>query len=120
MPDNSLTFTHFSQQNAARAARWHGAAHPWSTSDWGVAMAGEAGEVCDAIKKMNRIRDGFTSNNPRQPKTMEQAKQDILMEIGGTIAYLDLLAQHLGSSLGECARMEFNSVSARENLPERV
>jgi NTP pyrophosphatase (non-canonical NTP hydrolase) len=117
--ESQLTFSYFATQNAARASRWHGGTS-WSLSDWGVAMAGEAGEVCDAIKKFNRIRDGFSSNNPRQPKNKEAAIIDILKEIGDTGCYLDLLAQACGSSLGACMRQVFNDVSVRENHPERV
>lgn len=120
--DPYLTFNYFSIKNKMRSDRWHGGngIMDWSPSEWGVAMAGEAGEVCDAIKKLNRIEHGFTSNNPRQPKDKEQAIADILKEIGDTGAYLDLLAQRLGSTLGACMQIVFNEISQRENLPERV
>lgn len=116
---NNLTFHHFSQQNLARAERWH-AGVQWSLSDWGVAAAGEMGEVCDAIKKFNRLRDGFTSNNLRQPKTTEHALAEICKEIGDTGCYLDLLAQQCGTTLGACMAQVFNEVSIREGYPERV
>ncbi len=117
-----LTFTYFSRQNLARANRWHGGNGiiDWSISDWGVAAAGEMGEVCDAIKKLNRLRDGFTSNNPRQPQSTMAATDEILKEIGDTGVYLDLLAQRCGSTLGECMVRVFNAISERENMPERV
>lgn len=117
-----LTFSHFSKMNLARANRWHGAEgiDSWTISEWGIAAAGEMGEVCDAIKKLNRIEHGFTSNNPRQPKNAPDAVISILKEIGDTGCYLDLLAQRMGSSLGECMAHVFNEVSVRENHPERV
>lgn len=117
--NGAMTFQHFSTQNHARAKRWH-AGTTWTLSDWGVAAGGEMGEVLDAIKKFNRLRDGFMSNNPRQPKTTDAAIDEICKEIGDTGCYLDLLAQHCGSTLGACMQRVFNEVSIREGHPERV
>lgn len=114
-----LTFEELRQVSFARAQRWHPRGiEEWSLSDWGVAMAGEAGEVCDAIKKYNRLRDKIQQTNGA--KTMEAAIEDIGMEIGDTAIYLDLLARRAGTTLEECIRKTFNRVSEREGFPERL
>ena len=84
----------------------------WSLSDWGVALAGETGEVCDVIKKLNRIRDGVDKAN--FGKTKKQLTADLAHEIGDVYAYLDLLAQAAGLDIYEdCIRKKFNVVSKR-------
>lgn len=103
--------------NAQRSARWHEDAK-WNTSDWGVAMAGEAGEVCNAIKKLRRIE--MNMKQTKGPQTREDAIRDIKHEIGDTFLYLDLLAQHLGLDIADCIVETFNRVSEREGFPERM
>lgn len=118
---SDLTFAEFSRINYQRCLRWHkGGLTEWSLSDWGTAAGGEMGEVLDAIKKWNRIRDGVHSNNPRQPHDFAKAEAAIKKEIGDTGVYLDLLAQRLGTTLGECMVEVFNSISEREGHPEKV
>ena len=68
----------------------------WTLSDWGVALAGEAGEVCNAIKKVNR-GDGTL--------------QKVLDEIGDVITYADLLLEYLHADMGEVVTKKFNEVS---------
>jgi len=107
-----LTFKQFADINLLRCEQ--GFNHPlsaWSLSDWGVAMAGEAGEVCDVIKKLNRIRDGFEVAN--MGKSKEDLENQLCDEIGDVLAYLDLLAQKHGTSLEECVVNKFNKVSDR-------
>lgn len=111
----------FSLINKQRSMKFmNGSLEQWDESAWGVAAAGEMGEVCDGIKKLNRIRMGVHSNNPRAQVSEQQMKEHILKEIGDTTTYLDLLAQRMGSDLESCLRIAFNSVSQRENLEERI
>ena len=94
----------------------------WSLSDWGVAVAEEAGEVCGAIKRYNRITAGhiLKGKGSQNNLTREDAIAMLKKEIGDTVTYLDLLAQDIDSSLEECVRSAFNGVSIREDLPHRV
>jgi NTP pyrophosphatase (non-canonical NTP hydrolase) len=111
-----VEFEKFSQVNAERARQWHpGGLNEWSIADWAVAMAGEAGEVCNVVKKYNRVRDSLQSNNPK-PFDWQQLAD----EIGDTFCYLDLLATRCGMTLEECVRTKFNKISEREGLPQRV
>lgn len=118
-----LTFETFSLANAERSEDWQtkdGApslSKQWGLSDWGVAVAEEAGEVCGAIKRFNRV--GAGQIRPGDP-TQEEAIEMVKKEIGDVATYLELLAQHLGTDLGECCRLAFNSVSERQGLPHRI
>ncbi len=57
--DGSLTIRFLQYINAKRAWRWHqnGGIKSWSALEWAGAMAGEAGEACNAAKKLKRIED---------------------------------------------------------------
>ena len=117
----SLSFRTVSKVNYERALLWHkGGLEEWTVSDWAVAMAGEAGEVCDAIKKLRRIECAVESNNVKQPANREVAIKAIAQEIGDTFVYLDLLAQRLGLPIEECIRETFNRISIREKMPQRL
>lgn len=116
-----LTFEHFRNTNLERALLWHkGGLQEWSVAEWTVAMAGEAGEVCDAVKKLRRIECAVASNNTRQPENATDALLNIAKEIGDTAVYLDLLAQRLGLKLEDCVRSTFNRISEREGMPQRL
>lgn len=115
--NSSLTFEELKLTNYARCNTWHNLTD-WSLSDWGVAMAGEAGEVCNAIKKLNRLYCNIQQNHG--PKDEATALAELANEIGDTLLYLDLLAQRAGLSLEECVRNTFNRVSHREDLPFKL
>ncbi len=124
---SGLTFAAFSFTNILRHVQWprdNGNKPPqaeWSLSDWGIAAAEEMGEVCGAIKRLNRMRAGHIINGkPNDVKTVGEAMVKLQKEIGDTITYLDLLAQEAGFTLEECVRVAFNGVSEREGLPHRV
>lgn len=108
---------HISTLAYVRSLRWHpDGIESWSLSDWGVALAGEVGELCNVIKKLNRVRDGM------QQKAVDEdaLKNALAMEIGDTYLYLDLLARRAGLDLENCIRATFNRVSIREGFPERL
>lgn len=108
---------HVSTINFARALRWHpDGLESWSESDWACALAGEVGELCNVIKKRNRVRDHL-----QQRATNEGALQhNLKMEIGDVYIYLDLLARRVSLNLEDCVRGTFNRISEREGFPERL
>lgn len=99
---------------------FHPLAH-WTPTDWACAMAGEAGEACNAVKKLRRLADG--TNTAKDPQTEAEAIEAIAGELADTIIYADLLAARLNIDLAEAIRDKFNEVSRRMNssviLPER-
>lgn len=113
----TLTFDQLRSTNLSRCKRWHpGGVDDWSLADWGVAMAGEAGEVCDIIKKLNRCRDNLIGNRRNE----EELKRDLALEIADTILYLDLLAARADINIEDAVTKKFNAVSERLNFPERL
>lgn len=92
-----LTVQNFSKVNRARSRRWVGPNDPWDALDYAVAFAGEAGEACDAVKKLRRVQTNLESAN--NPHSYEEAFAAIGDELCDTIAYADLLAEKLGQQL---------------------
>lgn len=83
----------------------------WNPVDWSNAFAGEAGEVCNAVKKLRRIADG--TNTAKDPQTEFEAIEAIGDEIADAIIYADLLAAKLGIDLSRTIRSKYNKVSDR-------
>ena len=114
-----MDFNHVSEVNKDRALIWHkGGLEDWGVADWSNAMAGEAGEVCNAVKKLRRIECGV--QQAKGPLTREDAIAEIAQEIGDTYLYLDLLAQRLGINIEDAIIETFNRVSEREGFPQRL
>jgi NTP pyrophosphatase (non-canonical NTP hydrolase) len=114
-----MEMEHFARVNLTRCLRWHPEGlNSWSLSDWAVALAGETGELCNVVKKLNRIRDQLAGNKAGVDEAGLRAA--LADEIGDVFAYLDLVAQAAGLSLEHCARDKFNRVSERLNMPERL
>lgn len=111
-----MDLRHFSIENHKRCTSLHGFNHPlstWSTSDWMVAVLGEAGEAANIVKKLNRVRDGVPGNK----ETAQQLKEMLADEIADTFVYLDLLAQSLDLDMETLVRSKFNKVSKRIGYP---
>lgn len=109
----------FSQRNRERCESPNGFNHKlsdWSLSDWGVAVAGEAGEMCNVIKKLNRCRDGIAGNKETKEQLMEKLKR----EMGDVVIYLDLLAQTIGCDLETIREEVFQRKSAEIGYTEEV
>jgi NTP pyrophosphatase (non-canonical NTP hydrolase) len=118
-----LSFEDFRAINAKRCVRWHKEGiDEWSVSDWAVAMVGEAGEACNAIKKLRRIEcDAANINDAdRQLSTRAEAIKQIGEEIADTLIYLDILALRLGLNLADEVIAKFNKTSERYGFPERL
>lgn len=119
MTEIPLTFEAASRANRVRCERWHpGFPHDgWTGADWSNAMAGEAGETCNVVKKLRR--DDFGKQQADAPPR-DELLQKLATEIGDTFLYLDLLAQHYGLDLARCVADTFNRVSVREGFPDRI
>lgn len=114
---DSLKIDEVSDINKMRCDEWHKDAQPWTSADWGNALAGETGELCNVIKKIRRIETGVPgSKDPGEFELRLMLKQ----EIADVYLYLDLLATHHNISLSEAVREKFNSVSEREGFYHRL
>lgn len=120
-----MDFKTFAETNGKRAVRWH---QPdglvmWSVSDWLMAMVGEAGEACNAGKKLRRIEEQIANLNDdpaRQLSDQEKALDKIAEELADTVTYCDLVAQRIGRNLEAEIIKKFNQVSERYGFPERL
>jgi NTP pyrophosphatase (non-canonical NTP hydrolase) len=77
----------------------------WSEERWALAMIGEAGETCNAVKKVLR-GDGSVA--------------DVAEEAADTVIYLDLLCARLGVSLHDAVQAKFNRKSEERGSPIRL
>ena len=135
-----------SEINRERCARWHDGGGEWFASDWSNALAGESGELqeavlallgaqylivlgartgalCNTVKKVrrhethvDRIATGKSYNTPE----LDDLEQRVKDEIADVFLYLDLLADHFGLELEDCIFPKFNQVSLAQGFPERL
>lgn len=103
--------------NKRRAEIWHrGSLDLWSLSDWGIALAGEVGELCNVIKKLNRVRDGLPGNK----ETPQELSIALWKEMADVYLYLDLIAQAAKIDLPSAVTLKFNETSVKNGFEERL
>lgn len=113
-----LTFQLLRVQNAARKLRWHGTSDAWIGSDWSNAMAGEAGEACNVVKKLRRHETHIESTYNTPAADVLHAA--LAKELADVVIYADLLAHYYEIDLGSAVRDKFNEVSAAQGFPEQL
>lgn len=86
---------------------------------WTTALAGEVGELCNMIKKMQRVeRGGVDGGSSYSAKDI--SKEMLREEIGGIAIYLDLLASLLDISLEDAIVETFNSKSEQYGFSQFI
>ena len=86
---------------------------------WTTALAGEVGELCNMIKKLQRVeRGGVDGGSSYTAKDI--TKEMLKEEIGGIAIYLDLMASLLDIDLTEAIVDTFNNKSEELGFPQRV
>jgi len=95
-----LSFGDLRVANLARRGAWGGAV--WGLPQWGNALAGEVGELCNVIKKIDR--GDFT---------LASARGDLGREAADILTYLDLLTFYADVSLEDALVEKWNEVSRR-------
>lgn len=91
----------------------------WSLSQWSNAVAGETGELCNIIKKVERgdfhKRPENIHANPEYNNAYAAAqyREEIGKEAADIVIYLDLLCTREGIDLGAEIVKKFNEVSDR-------
>jgi len=106
-----------SEINLSRCNKWHNnGIESWSYADWAVALAGEVGELCNVVKKLNRVRDGLPGNK----ETAANLITNLRAEVADVYLYLDLFAQRAGIDLESAVAEKFNATSERVGFPERL
>lgn len=117
-----LTIKTVSEMSASRAARWHDGKPKWSLLEWSGAMAGEAGEACNAAKKLKRIDDDTATINEasRHYESKAEAIAAITKEAADTLLYSICLLNECGVDAESIIREVFNKKSEEYGFPERV
>jgi NTP pyrophosphatase (non-canonical NTP hydrolase) len=86
---------------------------------WTTALAGEVGELCNMIKKMQRVeKGGMDGGSSYSAKNI--TKEMLKEEIGGIAIYLDLLASLLDISLEDAIIDTFNNKSAMYGFKQLI
>ena len=86
---------------------------------WTTALAGEVGELCNMIKKIQRVENGGVDGGSSY-KASQITQEMLEEEIGGIAIYLDLLASLLKIDLEQAMTETFNKKSAQLGFPHRV
>lgn len=121
-----LTFRELRMVSATRAMRWV-STEEWSPLEWGGAMAGEAGEACNAAKKIKRI-DGQIAHHDNRlfgqnlslPEQRQMYAKKVAQEVADTVIYGDLMCSSVGEVLEEHIMDVFNKKSEEYGFPERL
>ena len=111
-----MEIKYFSRTNRSRNKSFQGDTIAPTMSEWACALAGEAGEVCDAIKKLSLLYAGTI----RKDITEDTLIDNIGKEIADTIIYCDLLADHFNLDLEDIIKAKFNERSEKWNMEQRL
>lgn len=99
------------QANLTRQREWD-TGNQIDASYRGNELAGETGEVCNVIKKLERERLGIRGSRD----TIEHLAE----ELADVVICVDLLAMHYGVDLSFAVRKKFNSTSEKIGLITRL
>ncbi len=115
----SIDLRSFREKNISRARNGFRCYDNQPLTYWTTALAGEVGELCNMIKKMERVqRGGIDGGSSYTAKDID--KEMLKEEIGGIAIYLDLLASLLDIDLQEAIVDTFNSKSEKYGFTEKV
>ena len=130
---SDYTIAHLSATNRARCARWHndypGFGHgEWTVAHWTNAVCGEAGELANVAKKLERLRfmgavsarDADTLGTDDVALAAKRLFDQLADEVADVVLYADLVLGDHGFDLAAAIARKFNEVSEREGFPERL
>lgn len=109
--NHSLTFSTLRHSNLKRQ-------HEWDSDDQitlsyrGNELAGETGEACNIIKKLERERLGI--------KGSRATREQLAEELADIIICADLIAMHEGIDLDKAVQSKFNATSKKVGLQTRI
>lgn len=99
------------EANIARSEEWT-KGEKVSLSFRGNELAGEVGEACNVIKKLERERLGYRGSRDTVDHLME--------ELADAVICADLTAMEVGRDLDEAVRNKFNATSDKYGLSVRM
>lgn len=104
-------FTKLRHANVTRQKEWD-EGKQITLSYKGNELAGEIGELCNVLKKLERESLGIRGSRA----TVQQAEE----EAADGIICLDLICAHLGIDLWEAVKKKFNKTSVKNNLATTI
>lgn len=104
-------FTSLRDANVARQAEWPGA-DKVDLAFRGVELAGEVGEACNVIKKLERMRRGI--------KGKHSTPEALAEELADVVICCDLIAMDVGINLRTALADKFNKTSFENGLTTRL
>lgn len=113
-----LTFRQFQRINVDRCDIWHGEGENWLNVDWSNAIAGEAGELCNIVKKIRRLETNAV--HLEQENDIDKLTEKALDEIADVVIYCGLAAHHFGADFEEIIRSKFNRSSEKFGFKHRI
>ena len=102
-----LTFAELQAANAIRQREWD-PGDQIELAYRGNELAGEVGEACNIIKKLERERLGIRGSRA--------TKAELAEELADIIICVSLIAMHENVELGSAVRDKFNATSRRYSL----
>lgn len=124
-----MTLNDIVKASVSRANRWHPSGlEEWSPLEWAGAMAGEAGEACNAAKKLKRVQTSLKHIDKRlvSSKSLslmtesESYKEQVAKEAADTILYALLLIAVVNRDPEKIITTVFNQKSEEYGFPERL
>jgi NTP pyrophosphatase (non-canonical NTP hydrolase) len=97
--------------NVKRQAEWPGNEHA-DVAFRAIEVAGEAGELAEAVKKWLRGQRGIKGSTAT-PEQVAQEMADVLISV-------DLLANQMGINLADAVRAKFNATSEKYGMATRL
>ena len=98
--------------NVARDIEWNTGTERTSLAFRGLELAGEAGEACNVMKKLERERIGIRGSRA----TTEQLAE----ELADVVICADLIAMDQGIDLNAAIAAKFNATSQKYKLKTRM
>lgn len=113
MQDNAEGVGSLRAANRARQAEWCAGGDPEPDLSFrAVELAGEVGEACNVVKKLERERHGWRGSRA----TIDQLAE----EIADVVICADLLAMTVGIDLDAAVIAKFNATSEKNGLSTRL
>jgi NTP pyrophosphatase (non-canonical NTP hydrolase) len=106
------SFADLRAANIARDKEWNTGSERLSLSFRGNELAGEVGEACNVIKKLERERIGLVGSRA--------TVDDLADELADGAICIDLIAMDAGIDLGPAIARKFNATSAKRGLTTQL
>lgn len=108
---NPINFHDLSRANAIRQGEWD-PSDKIGLSFRGNELAGETGEACNVIKKLDREKLGLRGTRA--------TKEQLAEELADVVICADLIAMTAGIDLGTAIVVKFNATSEKYGLQTRI